>query len=48
VLALALEVARLARTWPHNALVTLDAARVHVAAARPLVQGAPHKLTAQL
>jgi hypothetical protein len=48
VLAIAHELAKLARTWPRDALVTLDASRMHIAAARPLVQGAPNKLTAQL
>lgn len=39
---------RLARTWPRDALATLDAARIHVATARTCCEGAPHKLIAQL
>lgn len=48
VLRLAGELALLARMWPHDALVMLETSRMHVAAARPLIQGAPNKLTAQL
>ena len=48
VLALATELTRLARTWPRDARASLQAARAAVAAARPHVEGAPHKLTAQL
>lgn len=48
VLAIAQQLARLAHTWPRDALGTLHASRMHIASARPLVQGAPNKLTAQL
>lgn len=48
VLAAAQALAKLARTWPRDAVAILDASRMHIARVREHVQGAPHKLTAQL